>query len=214
MSFNLYLSRPFTAGVNTVEQVTAIKPIKVTPYVHYPVICLPIGDVMAGDIIHVADCSCQVSWRETTFDIMVASLVIVTDRPITDPVSDRSLWGPYLEVAEGRGTNISSKIHHHPVARSGQFTMPVDMANAHIVFQVYAASSIYDDVALLTVDQDYGRLEGAVLRKATAADIQALLNSVAPAPAPATAAVSIVLTQDQVDAVVAAQQAQQAQSAA
>lgn len=193
MTFALYLSQPI-ASAQPVEQFASIKPTVGSPYLYHPVISLPIGEVKAGDVISIPAAYCQVSSR-MTYNLMVASVLILTDQPMTTTTSGPVGWGNYVEVSEATGTNIDNNIHHHVVRQTGSIVAPVDIADAHLVLLVYSASTAYDGVSLLTVNSDYGRLEGEVKRLATKEDLMALLET---APPPVSEQISIVLTDEQV----------------
>lgn len=219
MDFDLYLTR-HVAAPQPVEQLPGVKPKIGPPYVMYPIICLPIGEIKAGDVISIPAAYCQVS-SQMPYYLMVGSWLTLHDHPHSVATAGLDGWGDFVEVSEATTTNITQIVHHHPVRQSGHITVPRDIEDAYLIFWVYAASSAYDGTSVLTVDQDYGRLEGAVYRKATAADLLALLGDGVPAPAPPApapapvpapepepepepqTAVSIVLTPEQVSTVVA-----------
>lgn len=185
MTFKLRTTRRFNAGYATVEQITSIQPTTGGPYKYYPVITLAIGDVKANDHINLTAAYCQVS-SKMPYNLMVGSQVILTSKPITQMTQDKvAVWGSdYREVTESFGTNITNNVHHHPCQQAAHFRVPYDMLNAHLTLIVCSASTAYDGSSLLLVDQDYGRMEGFVERDATAEDLQALLDTAAPAPEP------------------------------
>lgn len=174
--FKIKASRTFTSGDNTPERLTLITPTVGGPYRFHPVLKLAVGDLKAGDVLDVGACTVQVSSR-MPYNLMVASVLILTGTQPVNVTSNMQDYAPYHEVTEGQGMNIDKNIHHYPIQRTALWTVPVDIANAHLNLIVYAASTAYDGVSTLKVDQDYGRLEVAVHREVTPAQLQNFLNT-------------------------------------
>lgn len=181
--FSFLKSREFSAGYVDVEIHESMRCTTGAPFLLYPIISTPVGDLLAGDVVDVPVAYCQVSSR-MTYNVMVAGMLVLTTGEIRRATTDRTEWGTFYELSEAVGFNIDNNMHHYPVQRAGRFVMPADMPNAYASLVVYAASSSHDGVSLLKVDKDFGRLCGAVHRAVKREELAEFIGAV-PAPAPA-----------------------------
>lgn len=185
MTFVLKSIREFSSPIENAEQKTFVRPTIGHPYIYVPVICVPIGDVIAGDVVEVNSAYCQVT-TEMRYNLMVSSMLIMTDHFMTANVRGRETWQHFPEITEAVGFNIDRNMHHYPVQQTGRYTVTQDMPNAHVVLMVWAASTAYDGSSVLNVDADRGRIEGAVHRAVTAADLNRILGNQSPEVIPVT----------------------------
>jgi hypothetical protein len=179
--FTIYKSRNFSAP-QPVERITSIRPTVGAPFRYTPVIYFPIGELKAGDVLDIPACYAQVSSR-MPYNLMVGSILILTEVAQGAATMSMSDFSPFVELTEGTAQNIDHNVHHYPVRVSARHVVTRDMADAKLIFIVYCASSAWDGAALVSVDQDYGRLEGAIHRAVTPAELAEFLTGV-PAPAP------------------------------
>lgn len=206
--FTLYKSREF-AVPQPVELEPSIRPTRGSPYNLTPIICCPIGDLKAGDVIDVPVCYAQVSTK-MTHALMVGSHLILTQAFHSSPRPSQNDFGPWLEISEATTHNITATQHHYPVRVAGRHVLQQDWPNAHLLFLIYTAWPTWNGSSLLLVDPDYGRMEGAIHRPATREEMLDFLGMTAtppapppPAPAPDPNMVSLSITRAHADALVA-----------
>ena len=179
MPFRFLQTREF-AAVQPVELATTLRPTTGGPYRLTPLVRVELGALRAGDVIDVAACSVQVSTK-LTHATMVGSHLILCDSSRTSAAFSQNDFGRWVEVTEEMTTNVTATDHHHPIRTSGRYVVAEDWDNAFLVFLVYAAWPTWNGTSTLTVDRDFGRLEGYVARPITA---QELAEFIAGGPAP------------------------------
>ena len=179
MPFRFLQHREF-AAVQPVELATTLRPTTGGPYRLTPLVRVELGALRAGDVIDVAACSVQVSTK-LTHATMVGSHLILCDSTKVSAGFSQNEWGRWVEVTEAMTTNVTATDHHHPIRTSGRYVVAEDWDNAFLVFLVYAAWPTWNGTSTLTVDRDFGRLEGYVARPITA---QELAEFIAGGPAP------------------------------
>lgn len=198
LPFKLYKTREIAAP-QKVELITTLLPTKGSPYRLTPVIKLPIGELKAGDVIDINSACCQVSGT-ITYNMMVGSHLILCDGEKISAGISQNEWGRWVEINEAMTTNFNTNIRHLPVRRTGRYIVTEDWANANLVFLVYASSDAWNGSTRLTVDQDFGRLEGTIQREVTRAELWEFLGAVpepVPDPDPPEGMINLSITQAQ-----------------
>lgn len=145
----------FTAGNSSVENFTQLQGTTGGPYIYHNLIEVDIGPVNAGDLIDI-NAHAQIS-SQNPYNLMVASVVKLT----SSDVSTATTLGAWVgeEITEAVGVNIDNNVHHLPIERNGRLVATGNYTNAKIVLIVYTASTAYQSNDVITVDQDYGRLD-------------------------------------------------------